>query len=152
MSRWWVLAVTSVAFSAIGCGSSLKDAASVQVGLSNAPNLGGSPQAEGRASGVVANGVTDVVANGSESCGRYAESGVLWNQWPACPKPTPYHGNQTATAAPTANDPTHGLVQPWLNHFYTGWPCAEASGSGRKTRAWSAMDTSNVACAVPDGK
>jgi hypothetical protein len=150
MSRWLVLAVPSIALGALGCGSSLQNAArsvrqnvtSVQVGLANAPNLGGSPMAEGRSGGVVANGVTDVIANGDESCGRYAENGVLWNQWPACPKATPAHPAAAVPVSRSGDDVSRGLVQPWVNHFYAGWPCAGATSHAPP------VDTS-VACVVP---
>jgi hypothetical protein len=145
MSRWLVLAVFSMAPLAFGCGSSLR------AGLSNAPNLGGSPIAEGRANGVVSNGINDVVANGDDACGRYAEHGVLRNQFPPCPTWAPVHPVAVAPPAPSAGDPSRGLVQPWVNHFYTGWPCPDGSTatSSRKAHAWSAVDSTVAECAIP---
>jgi hypothetical protein len=148
MPRWLVLAAFSIAPLALGCGSSLHDAAALQVGLANAPNLGGSPAAEGRANGTVAGGVTDVVANGNDSCGRYAEHGVLRNQFPPCPSWLPPHPAATV-APPVHEEVSRGLVQPWVNHFYTGWPCPDATASSRKPHAWSALDATVAECAVP---
>ena len=70
MSRWLVLAVLSTASPLLGCGSS------VRAGLSNAPRLGGTPTADNR--------VSDVVSNGDDACGAYAENGVLRNRVPPC--------------------------------------------------------------------
>ena len=92
MLRWLVLAVFSMAPLGLGCGSSLR------AGLSNAPNLGGSPVADGRANGVVSNGINDVIANGDDACGRYAEHGVLRNQLPPCPTWTPAHSATVASS------------------------------------------------------
>ena len=148
MSRWLVLAVVSMAPAAFGCGSSFR------AGLSNAPNLGGSPTADGRANGVLATGVTDVVSNGDDACGRYAEHGVLRNQVPPCPSWSPARQPRpVATFAPAAStdDASRGLVQPWLNHFYVGWPCAEpaTASATRRVHAWSAIDSTVAECAVP---
>jgi hypothetical protein len=148
MSRWLVLAVFSmVPLALLGCGSSLR------AGLSNAPNLGGSPIADGRANGVVSNGISDVIANGDDACGRYAEHGVLRNQMPPCPTWTPAHSIASASPPPSpADDASRGLVQPWLNHFYTGWPCPEtgaAARTSRKGHAWSSLDATVAECAVP---
>ncbi len=63
MSRWLVLTVFSIAPFAFGCASS------VRPGLANAPRLGGSSTSDDR--------ITDVVSNGDDACGLYAESGVL---------------------------------------------------------------------------
>jgi len=146
MSRWLVLAVFSMAPLAFGCGSSLR------AGLSNVPNLGGSPIAEGRANGVVSNGINDVVANGDDACGRYAEHGVLRYQFPPCPTRAPVHPVASVSPAPAVDDASRGLVQPWVNHFYTGWPCPESSSNAsasRKPHAWSAIDSTVAECAVP---
>jgi hypothetical protein len=144
MSRWLALAVVSIAPLAFGCGSSLR------AGLSNAPNLGGSPIAEGRANGVVANGITDVVANGDEACGVYPEHGVLRNRFPPCPTYTPARPVASFTPRPVADDSPRGLVEPWMNHFYTGWPCPETASAAHKVHAWSATDTTVAECAVPE--
>jgi hypothetical protein len=143
MSRWLVLTVFSMAPLAMGCGSSMR------AGLSNAPNLGGSPIAEGRANDVVATGVTDVVSNGDEACGRYAEHGVLRNQIPPCPTYTPAHPVATFTPTASTDGAARGLVQPWLNHFYVGWPCPESVSATHKVHAWAAIDSTVAECAVP---
>jgi hypothetical protein len=109
MSRWPMLAVLVIVLLA-GC------APSMEVGLANAPRLGGSGDDR----------VHDVVSNGGDSCGRYAEYGPLRGRIPPCPAvaahpvasvmPPPAPGQTKAAAE-------EGLVIPWLQHFYVGWPC-----------------------------
>jgi hypothetical protein len=134
MSRWLVLAAFSTALPLLGCGSS------VRAGLSNAPRLGGTSTADNR--------VGDVVSNGDDACGTYAESGALRNRVPPCQSWT---GAYPMTAAqvplPASGPPAGGLVQPWLNHFYVGWPCPEATSS-RQTKSWSS-GAAVATCSVP---
>ena len=135
MSRWLLLTVFSIAPLAFGCGSS------VRPGLANAPRLGGAPIADVR--------ITDVVSNGDDACGRYAEEGVLRNRIPPCRSRAATHP-VAGYAVPTATGgESHGLVQPWVDHFYVGWPCPASASSQHRARGWSAADTTVAACAVP---
>jgi hypothetical protein len=136
MLRWLALAVFSIVSTA-GCGSS------VQSGLANAPRLGGTPTVDNR--------VSDVISNGPDACGVYAEHGVLRNQVPPCPTWTPIHP-LSGWAWPAASEaaPSGGLVEPWLNHFYLGWPCSPRSQASRmQSIAWSAKSPTVIACSVP---
>jgi hypothetical protein len=112
MSRWPVLAAFSIALLVLGCGSSLR------AGLSNAPRLGGTAPADEE--------VHDVVSNGDDACGLHAEHGVLRNRIPPCPRAVhPLAGAAWPSLA--ARSPSDGgLVVPWLQHFYVGWPCAHS--------------------------
>lgn len=106
MSRWPMLAVLVLGTSA-GC------APSIEAGLANAPRLGGSGDDR----------VHDVISNGGDSCGRYAEQGHLRGHIPPCPvaaHPVAWANTRSATDRAKADD---GLVVPWLQHFYVGWPC-----------------------------
>jgi len=135
MLRWLVLAVVSTALPLFGCGSS------VRAGLSNAPRLGGTATTDNR--------VTDVVSNGDDSCGAYTEHGTLRNRIPACPSAGPtFPLSVSQVPAPARVEPSGGLVQPWVDHFYVGWPCL-ASTSSRQTKSWSAPSVIVATCSVP---
>ncbi len=127
MLRWLVLAVFSIAPLTIGCGSS------VRAGLANAPRLGGTATADDR--------VADVVSNGDDACGLSSESGVMRNRIPPCPRPTSVHNVAVSVGRPSSGEPNGGLVEPWLNHFYVGWPCATkmpaSDSSEARTSPWS---------------
>jgi hypothetical protein len=138
MSRWLVLAAFSMALPLLGCGSS------VRAGLSNAPRLGGTTTADNR--------VGDAVSNGDDACGAYAENGALRNRIPPCPGwAATYPLSGSEVPLPAAGAPGGSLVQPWLNHFYVGWPCPAATSS-RQTKSWSSSPGSSSAvatCSVP---
>jgi hypothetical protein len=106
MSKWPMLAVLAIVLLA-GC------APSVEAGLANAPRLGGSADER----------VHDVISNGGDSCGRYAEYGPLRYRIPPCPVAA--HPIVSAKLpAPVAGSKTDdGFAAPWLQHFYVGWPC-----------------------------
>ena len=119
MSRWPVLTVPAIVLLG-GC------APSVEAGLANAPRLGGSTDDR----------VHDSISNGGDSCGRYAEHGPLRGRIPPCLVVVhPVEG--VALAPPVASGKAEeGLVVPWLQHFYVGWPCvAPAASVARKTVA-----------------
>jgi hypothetical protein len=135
MSRWLVLAVLSTALPIIGCGSS------VRAGLSNAPRLGGTPTADNR--------VSDVVSNGDDACGAYAENGVLRNRVPPCQSRAPVTGRASyEVTVPSVGEPPGALVEPWLDHFYVGWPCAGMTSS-HQTKSWSPVSADAATCSVP---
>jgi hypothetical protein len=135
MSRWLVLAVLSTALPVVGCGSS------VRAGLSNAPRLGGAPTADNR--------VGDVVSNGDDACGAYAENGVLRNRVPPCQSAAPAMARaRYEVNVPPVGEPPGSLVKPWVDHFYVGWPCLTATSS-RQTKSWSPLNTDAATCSVP---
>ncbi len=135
MTRWPMLTVWGVLSLLVGCSSS------GQVGLANAPRLGGTGLADER--------VHDAIANGGDACGGYAERGSLRGHVPRCPAP----GHPSA-AASWPGPPTESRVVPWLEHFYVGWPCAPATRAPRttepKSTAWAtSVPPAKTACAVP---
>jgi len=130
MKRWPSLTAWGMSVVLAGC-------ASPQIGLANAPRLGGTGLAEER--------VGDVVANGPEACGRYGERGPLRGRVPPCPTVL-----RRPTASMPAERPTDGLVFPWLRHFYVGWPCAHAvSAGGWRAGAWASTTPVPATCPVP---
>jgi hypothetical protein len=134
MSRWLVLTVFAALPLVAGCGST------VRPGLANGPRLGGTTTADDR--------VDDVVSNGAEACGLYAEHGVLRNQIPACASWAPATPPASYVTAPGAVAPNGGLVEPWVNHLYVGWPCPGVPSS-RQTKSWSVPGAAVATCAVP---
>jgi hypothetical protein len=140
MARWLLLTVFSMAWSLAGCASS------VRPGLANV-RLDGLGVADDR--------VADVVANGDDSCGRHGEDGPLRGRWPPCPA----HGRvaRATVVLPRATSPGESLVVPWLEHFYTGWPCAHPiasiapahEASETKTLAWTAAPSPAHSCGEP---
>jgi hypothetical protein len=106
MMRWPML----TAFAAVllsGC------ARSVEVGLANAPRLGGGAD----------DGVHDAISNGGDSCGRYAERGPLRGRIPPCRAAAHPIAGAAPPAVTARGRVDGGLVVPWLQHFYVGWPC-----------------------------
>jgi hypothetical protein len=140
MSRWLVLAVFSIAPLVVGCGSSVRS------GLANAPRLGTAPTV---AAPTVDDRVSDVISNGDDACGLYTERGVLRNKIPPCP---PWTGvaavGGSALRPVSVAAPNGGLVEPWLNHFYSGWPCSPKTQASRSID-WSASGPALAACSVP---
>jgi hypothetical protein len=140
MSRWPVLGLFSMMLVS-GCTPSL------EVGLANAPALGRAGTSDDR--------VSDVISNGGDACGRHAERGPLRGHWPGCATATSRSGAASSrwlspTLRPefTAGAPGDGLVVPWLQHFYTGWPCPHPSASEAKTVAvaWSVAAAPVATC------
>jgi hypothetical protein len=129
MSRWLVLTACSSALLAAGCAPSLTP------GLANGPRLGGSQVADER--------IGDVVSNGNDACGPFAEGSVLRNKVPECPT---VERSASATALDfTRNPDTDALVVRWLRHFYVGWPCKRVAHPGAgHTVAWVASNSSTV--------
>jgi hypothetical protein len=126
MSRWPVLTACSIPL-VVGC------APSVTPGLANAPRLGGSAIADER--------VTDVVSNGNDACGAN-ERGPLRSQLPACL--TVERAPAVTAFTLSGRSTSSGLVVPWLQHFYVGWPCD--GRSGRPTAVSWSTSSSPVAC------
>jgi hypothetical protein len=132
MSRWLLFTVFSM-LPALGCASS---PVAVGAGLANAPRLGGTPTVDDR--------VADVVSNGNDACGvTGGEAGPLPNRIPPCVSWTPGLPLAAVVAPPP---PPSGLVEPWLNHFYVGWPCPHAS---RQTKSLLPESDAVAACTVP---
>ncbi len=124
MSRWPLLTAFSMVWCVAGC------AASVTPGLANVPRVDGL--------GAYEEGVRDVVANGDDSCSRYAEGSPLRGRWPPCRTAT----RSTASTELLPGYPTGepSLVLPWLEHFYVGWPCAHATAKRTtKSVAWTTV-------------
>ena len=131
MSRWLLLAVFSI-MPAFGCASTV----GVNAGLANAPRLGGTPTVDNR--------VSDVISNGNDACGvTGGEAGPLPNRIPPCASWAPGKPLAAVVSPPA---PQSGLVEPWLNHFYVGWPCPHAS---RQTKALLPASTALAECTVP---
>ena len=106
MSRWHLLTACSIASMLFGCGSS------ISAGFANAPQLGGSPVADGRP--------TEVVANGNDAC-RAGGGSVLRGKLPPCPA---VERSAFAPVVIVIHDPTaDALVSSWVSHFYQDWPC-----------------------------
>jgi len=143
MSRWPLLAAFSLAPLLLGCGSS------VRPGLSNAPRLGGTALADEQ--------IHDVVSNGDDGCGLHPEhGGVLRGRIPPCPGAAHPLARTSwlPTSAPSPAD--EGLVVPWLQHFYVGWPCANnaprkpAARKGTRTFAWDVSIAPESVCRAGD--
>ncbi|HZU84333.1 MAG TPA: hypothetical protein VE987_15495 [Polyangiaceae bacterium] len=119
MSRWPVLAVSSTMV-LTGCAGT--------AGLANAPALGALTRGD--------EPVHDVVANGGDACGRHAERGPLRGHVPPCPTTVRVQGKPQLLPPPA---PAGGgeLVAPWLEHYYSGWPCARRRALDSRALAWS---------------
>jgi hypothetical protein len=137
MGRWLVFAACAMALGAAGCSASV-----VQAGLANAPRHGGTGLADER--------VHDVIANGDDSCDRWAEHGPLRHRVPPCPAMA--HPVASTWLLPSAAGGSSSLVLPWLQHFYAGWACPEPAFSTDRTLAWAAAlapaAPSPVACGL----
>ena len=126
MSRWRMLGTLSVALSMLGCGGGV-------IGLANAPSMNRTTPDED---------VHDVVANGSDVCGRNLGHSPLRNHVPPCQGATrsvaslPYLGPEPATV----ETETGSLVTPWLKHFYSGFPCAHPAAATTGSVAWASFE------------
>jgi len=99
-------------------------ATSVHPGLANAPALGSTPVAADAS-------VRDVVANGRDSCERGLGPGPLRYQVPPCP------GVERAAAATPIVNPApsaKGIVIPWVEHYYSPWPCSSSDQNNEANR------------------
>jgi hypothetical protein len=136
MSGWRVLTACAIGWLTVGC------APSVQPGLSNAPRLGGAAASEER--------VSDVVSNGGDSCGRWAEQGPLRYRMPPCPSAAHPAASMWLLTSSTAPVQPPAVVVPWLQHFYTQWSCSRPStGRDARTLAWASASTAPSACNNP---
>lgn len=141
--RWQVLTVCASAWTFMGCGA----LGTTQVGLANAPGLGGAAHLETNREGL-----TDVIANGRESCARTADGtgigdGPLRHRVPPCEtetRPVP----SSDLAPPWIVDGGQSLVLPWLEHFYTGWPCHHLPPTepAAKSVAWAVTTSDGATC------
>ena len=118
MSRWPVLALVATVGVLGGCGSP-------QAGL-----------AETRRSSAVRRwpmrAFTTCIANGADACGLHGERSVLRGHVPPCLS-TVRNAAVVSVAPRSATDDS--LVEPWVEHFYSGWPCPRAP-AGRKRLGW----------------
>ncbi|HEY3820486.1 MAG TPA: hypothetical protein VGL81_25145 [Polyangiaceae bacterium] len=138
MSRWPWLGALCFAPWIVGCAAS----SPVQAGLANAPWLGGTQLGDAR--------VSDVISNGNDSCARNAGPGPLRGRVPACPTT---HPTRWSPVTPSSSTSAGGesLVGPWVEHFYSGWPCPHAAVVSSPSKApWLArpLDPA-VACLLP---
>ena len=134
MSRWPLLAVFSI-LPALGCAT----ASPVRAGLANAPALGTPPSSDER--------VRDVVANGDDGCEASGQS-PLWAHTPPCNGSWSPGQPLAREVRPSVPAPSPGLADPWVNHFYFGWPCPPAA-SERQTKAFVPVATAVASCSVP---
>jgi hypothetical protein len=132
MSRWPVLIALSFGFSAAALGC----APTVQPGLANAPRLGGTGLADER--------THDVVSNGQDGCSGHGEHGPLRGRVPPCPAVAHPVASTMLLPAKGSNDPS--MVEPWLEHFYVGWPCPRPARP-RDARVSSGL--ASTVCATP---
>jgi hypothetical protein len=126
-----------LSFHALACGPT------VQVGLSNAPALGGPTASDAR--------VHDAIANGPDSCGRHLDPGPLHSRIPPCPHMS-RPASDPGVRAPAAAAPAHSVVRPWLEHYHSGWPCdalADGSDARGTTLAWSHSPFVTPVCDIP---
>jgi hypothetical protein len=138
MTRWLLLAVFSM-LPVFGCASSQVGPVGVSAGLANAPRLGGTPTADNR--------ISDVIANGNDACGvTGGEAGPLPNRIPPCVPSGAWVPGRPLAAVVSPPTPSSELVEPWLNHFYVGWPCPHAS---RQTKSLLPAGVAVAECTVP---
>jgi hypothetical protein len=116
MPRTTVVLAIALSLAPLGC------ATTVQPGLANAPAFSTTPVADAN--------VRDVIANGRDSCERGLGQGPLWHQLPPCPAVERPAVPILANRVP----PTKGVVMPWVEHYYSRWPCSSwENGSDRMT-------------------
>ena len=120
MSRRRMLAVLSIASSALGCAVDAAPsafAAQVTPGLSNVPWISGSTATNDER-------IPDVVANGLDACGRNLDHSRLWHQWPPCPtvEPTVWGASHRPRTPIAATSSSQELNQPWLEFIDFDWP------------------------------
>ena len=112
----------------------------VEAGLANAPRLGATAAGEPRG---------DVISNGGDSCGRYSEASPLRGRIPPCPSVT----RSSSRIAPALTAPAstgEGVVVPWVQHFYVGWPCPHSGGTrNAESVAWGGTRREAFACPAP---
>jgi hypothetical protein len=112
--------LTFVMFSAaltLGC--------SVQPGLANVPQLGGTSVSESR--------IHDVIANGQDSCGRRDPGPLRYRVMPCPPASRP--PSRPPTPAPAAN--AKAVTTPWVEHYYAHWGCSQ-NGNERSSALFGA--------------
>jgi hypothetical protein len=132
------LAMTAyaVCFASLGC------APTGQLGLANAPGLGGTRIGDTR--------VHDVISNGPDSCGRRLEpnQGPLRYRLPPCQSEA-VPGTTANGIPPVARDDAG--AQRWMKHYYFGWPCKARHGAlaQGEVLAWSPELSAAWICGVP---
>jgi hypothetical protein len=130
MSRWPMLVALSLALPTFGCGGGFI------AGLANAPSINRTAPDES---------VHDVVANGSDVCGRNLGRSPLRGHVPRC------HAETAPTASMNslhAKPPSEGddLATPWLQHLYAGWPCPRPSARATSALASPAAEPPAASC------
>jgi len=99
---------------AIAALSAATCACTLQPGLANGPQLGGTPDTDSH--------VHDAIANGPDSCGRRLDPGPLRNRIIPCPRTGEPRSIPPSAAPSTGSDP---VIMRWLNHYHAHWPCQE---------------------------
>src|ERR1700722_7575670 len=127
MGRWPILVAMSLAFPGLGCGDRLV------AGLANAPSLNRTAPDES---------VHDVVANGSDSCGRELGRSPLRGHVPPCQAATPAIAPAPLVLPVAGASEEEDVVTPWLRHFYAPSPCVRASVSATSTLAVLSTESS----------
>lgn len=124
MARWKVLLACVLGWATLSC------APQMQAGLANGPRLGGA--------GEPAEGNTDVIADGADSCGRDGQGSPLRGSVARCPSMTePAPARDLVPTWLTSSRPT--VAATWVQHFYVGWTCRHAPSSETSPApvAWS---------------
>jgi hypothetical protein len=129
MARWPVLVALSIMSCSLGCASQ----SAITPGLANAPPLGGTAGVD--------EGQVDVVSNGRDSCESVSGRTPLRGHVPPCPTVS----RTSSTVPPLSSIVVHqeSFVQPWLEHFYVGWPCT------RSLTSLEALQAGAVALSTP---
>ena len=144
MARWWVLGASAAVSAMLGCGGTAAQIApgSVTPGLANAPSLQRTAQDEA---------IHDVVANDRDACGVDLGRSPLRYHYPACPGVTESRpGVVSLRFGAPRDDPGPGsVVTPWVQHFYTGFPCAPPAPGAGATVAAVAWAEPPASCPAP---
>jgi hypothetical protein len=138
MARWPMLVALSFALPGLGCATRASLAQRIVPGLANATSIQRTQPDES---------VHDVIANGRDVCGRDGVS-PLPGHYPPC------WGENLPPAMPSLQLMRYGaqdgsLVVPWLQHFYSGWPCALPSVEAGAAIASLSQEPPASSCALP---
>jgi hypothetical protein len=125
-----------VAFSfALACGCT------AQLGLANAPPLGGTTLADPR--------IHDDIANGPDSCGQKLDPGPLRYRVIPCPQASP----SPSRPPPGASSSSANAVKvPWFEHHDAHWDCPRREDSHSSPPLEAAIMAAGIAaCSDENG-